>query len=288
MPFQAGELRPWAPQTRGGGITAVSPSDETGLIAPGADEGSSLIPGFTEGSPQMTGPEGPPRRYWWGVGGAIVAAIAVLVVIVALAASRIGHRGTANGTPVTTAALTPTGGATPSSAVSSPPSASASAPGSASASTTAASHQRGMAQASAIAGYLTQSGQARRGIGTAISAISSCTNIASAVTALRNAADVRTRIVTALPSADVSALPNGAAAVADLGQALRASAEADQHYAAWGQSVAGCHGHAPRNAELSAAQQSDTVATAAKQRFADEWNPIAATYGLPRQTANTI
>ncbi|HEY3086447.1 MAG TPA: hypothetical protein VGJ59_00085 [Jatrophihabitantaceae bacterium] len=139
-----------------------------------------------------------------------------------------------------------------------------------------------------IAGYLTQSGQARQGIGAAISAISRCTNIPSAVTTLENAADVRTRILAGLASADVSALPNGAAAVADLSRAMQASADADRHYAAWGQTIAGCRAQAPHNAEFVAAQQADIMATAAKQRFADEWNPIAARYGLAQQSANTI
>lgn len=280
-PRQA-ELRPWAPLTRPGGIAAATPTEATGLIGHEPDQGSSLIPGFTDG-PQGTGPPDGGRRYWWGVGGAIVAALAVITVIAVLAASRIGHRGAAPSTPVTPAA-TPTGGTSPSAAPSSSPSASTST----STSTSAADRQRGQAQASTVAGYLTQSGQARQGISAAISAIGSCRDIPSAVTALHNAAAVRSHIVTSLASTDVSALPGGAAAVADLSRAMQASADADMHYAAWGQAVTGCHGHAPQNAELAAAHRSDTAATAAKQRFADEWNPIAATYGLAHQTANTI
>jgi hypothetical protein len=278
-PDQVTEVQPRAPLARPGGVTAAAPSDETGRAAPVADEGSSLIPGFTEGPPHRTGPPEEERRYWWIV-GAVVGGLAVLAVIAVLATSRVGHRGATNATPTTTAALTSTAGGSLSSAVSSSASRSAA--------TTAVNRQRGLAQASIIDGYLTDSAQARHGISAAISAISGCTKIASAVTTLHNAAAVRMHIVGALAGADVSALPNGAATVADLSRAMRASASADQHYAAWGESVAGCHGNAPHNAELAAAQQSDTVATDAKQRFADEWNRIAAIYGLAKQSADKI
>jgi hypothetical protein len=282
-PGRVAEVQPGAPLSRPGGVTAA-PWDETGTVARQADEASTLIPGFAEGPPQGTGPPQDQRHYWW-IGGAVLAGLVVLAVIVGLAASRIGHRGAASATTaITTAVLTPTGGSSPSGAASS----SATGPGSGSASTRPANHQRGLAQASIIAGYLTASGQARQGIGAAISAISRCASISSAVATLHSAADVRSHIVTELATADVSALPNGAAAVADLGRAMRASANADRHYAAWGRDVVGCHGHAPSNPDLVAAQHSDTVATAAKQRFADEWNPIAATYGLAKQNADTI
>jgi hypothetical protein len=269
-----------------GGLTAGTPWDPAVWTPPAQDEGASLIPGLTEGPPggAMTAPPNKPGRYWWGIGAAALAGIALLVAIGVLAATRIGHRAADDHAPVTPAVLTPTGGISTSSAAS----ASASVSASGSGSTRPAGRQPGVAQASVIAGYLTLSGQARQGIGAAISAISRCTDIPSAVTTLNNAADVRTRILGGLASADVSALPNGAAAVADLSQAMQASADADRHYAAWGQAVSGCRAQAPHNAEFVAAQQADIMATAAKQRFADEWNPIAARYRLAPQSANTI
>lgn len=213
-------------------------------------------------------PEQRPHRSR-ATGGVVLSALAILVVIVVLAAVRIAHRDTAQ-TPPATRAPTSTH---PTSPVRSSPT---------------ISPQTGLAQATAIAHYLTESQQARQGIGAAISSIGTCTDIASAVTTLRNAAATRSRIVTELASTDVGSLPNGAAAVADLSQAMQTSSEADQHYAAWGSAVTGCHGHAPHNADLAAAQQADTAATRAKQRFAAAWNPIAARYGLPEQSADTI
>jgi hypothetical protein len=283
-PDQVAEVPPGTPLTRPDWVTATPP-DDTRWTAPVADDDPGLIPGLAEAPPQLTGPSEQQRRYWWHVGAAAVAALVVLAVSGVLAAIWIGHRGTADATPGISAAFTPTTVASPSGAVSASKSGSASK----SASTTTVDRQRGAAQASTIAGYLTSSRQARPGVGAAISAIRGCTNITSAVSALQNAADVRSRIVRALASADVSALPNSAgAAIADLRRAMRASADADRHYAAWGLTVAGCHGHAPHNAEFAAALQSGTAADAFKQRFADEWNPIAAMYGLAKQSANTI
>lgn len=271
--------------TRGGGVTAATPPDETPGIAPVTDdEASSLIPGLTETPPQFSGPSEQEQRYWVQVGAAVVAALAVLAVIAVLAVSRTGHRGGAHA-PAIAVALTPTSSTRPSGAAPS----SASGSGARSGSTKPPSHERAVAQASTIAGYLASSRRVRPGVGDALSAISSCTNIASAVAILHHAADVRTDIFTALASADVSALPDGAAAaLADLRRAMQSSADADRHYAAWGRTVAGCHRRAPHNAEFAAARRSGTVADAARQRFADEWNPIAVRYGLAEQNANTI
>lgn len=284
-PGQVAGMQPRAGQPHPGWVAASAPTGQMRQAAPYEDP--TLVPGFADGQSQFTGPPEEPRRYWWGLGVAVVIALALLALITVLAVNRGGHRRAADATPATTAALTPTGGTSPSGAVSSSAATSASASAS-SPSTSAADSQRGRAQASTIGRYLTDSGQARQGIGAAISAISGCTNIGSAVATLDNAADVRSRIVTELATANVSALRNGGAAVADLSRAMRASADADRHYAAWGRAVSSCHGQAPQNADFAAAQQSDSVATAAKQRFADEWNPIAATFGLAKQSADTI
>ena len=73
-------------------------------------------------------------------------------------------------------------------------------------------------------------------------------------------------------------------------QALKYSLDADQKFTAWGQAVAqaGCTGHAPHDANYTAAQGSSTSATTSKQQFVALWNPIAATYGLPTRTENTM
>jgi hypothetical protein len=153
------------------------------------------------------------------------------------------------------------------------------------ASTTAPS---GRSQAAVIASYLTQSGQMRKAITSAITSIEGCTDNAAAVAALQNAASTRTKIVDQLRTADVTALPGGAALVTDLSQAMTASAAADTHYAAWGQSVGGCTKPAPHNAEFTLAQQSDAQADTAKSTFVAAWNPVATSMGQPTQTAASI
>jgi hypothetical protein len=253
---------------------ASIPSDQTGPIAPVAtEEDYSLIPGFAEGTSQISPPAVTQHRDRWAIGGALVVCVAVLALIAVLVGTRLGHRGTASTRP----ALTPSGAVSPS----------ASGPGSGSGSGSA-NRRHALAQATVIDGYLTRSRQVRHRIGTAISAISGCTDIQSAVTTLHHAARVRSRIVTSLVNTDASALRHGATAVDDLGRAMRASARADRRYAEWGRAVIGCRGHAPHTAEFAAAQRSDAAATAAKKHFADEWNPIAARYGLPQQNENTI
>jgi hypothetical protein len=149
--------------------------------------------------------------------------------------------------------------------------------------------QNGQQQAAVIGGYLTQSAAARRGVSGAIASINGCQNVPGAVATLQSAANARTQILAALTDAQVSALPGGSGMLADLRQALQASAEADRHYAAWGATAtASCSGHAAHTPDYSAAQQSDNAATAAKQRFVQSWNRVAAQFGLSQQSASTF
>jgi hypothetical protein len=280
-PEQIAEVPPEARVTGPEWVPAAPPPQMTQWRAPAANDDPTLIPGLAEAPPQLPGRSEQERRHWWHVGAAAVAVLVVLAVIAVLAVVRIGHRGSAHAPPAVSVVFTTRGTTNPSGKTSSPASGSRS--------PSAADRQRGVAQASTIAGYLTSSRQTRPSVGAAISSIRGCANIPSSVTALQQAADVRSGIVTDLASADVSALPDGAtAAIADLRRAMRASADADRHYAAWGQTVAGCHGQAPHNAEFAAALHSGTAADTFKQRFADEWNPIAAMYGLAKQSVNTI
>ena len=77
--------------------------------------------------------------------------------------------------------------------------------------------------------------------------------------------------------------------LADLQQGLKACAAADTDYAAWGTATeTSCTGKAAPTPSYTAAQQSDAVATAAKQRFVQSWNTVAAKFGLTPQSASTI
>ena len=165
----------------------------------------------------------------------------------------------------------------------------AGAPSKASSASTHQSPQSGQQQAVAIDGYLKLSATARAGVSNAIVSIGNCQNIADAVATLSKAADTRAGILARLNDAQVSALPGGTAMLANLQQALQASATADRDYAAWGTAAAAsCNGKAAPTATYTAAQQSDTVATAAKQRFVQSWNTVASTFGLPPAAASTF
>jgi hypothetical protein len=162
-------------------------------------------------------------------------------------------------------------------------------PAEASSAATHPTPQSGQQQAVTIDGYLKLSATARAGVSDAIVAIGNCQNIADAVATLSKAADTRTAILARLPNAQVGALPGGTGMLANLQQALQASATADRDYAAWGAATASsCSGKAAPTTTYSAAQHSDTVATAAKQRFVQSWNAVAATFGLPTATASTF
>jgi hypothetical protein len=246
-----------------------------------------------------------PSEHAWGVGIAVVACFAVLAVIAVLVSHLIGHHGLADTKRAAPAAITPTRAvgqpsspssptqptsASPSSSSSARPSASRSerAPSSARRNRRAANRRQAITQASTISRYLSLSGRARHRISPAINAISGCRHIRWAVATLRYAAEVRARIAAFLPRTDVSALRRGTVARAYLGRAMRISASADRHYAAWGKAMAGCHRHARRTHQFAAAQRADGAADVAKRRFVYEWNRIAATYRLPRRNANTI
>jgi hypothetical protein len=165
----------------------------------------------------------------------------------------------------------------------------AGAPSKASSASTHQTPQSGQQQAVAIDGYLKLSATARAGVSNAIVSIGNCQNIADAVATLSKAADTRAEILARLNDAQVSALPGGTAMLANLQQALQASATADRDYAAWGTATAAsCSGKAAPTATYTAAQQSDTVATAAKQRFVQSWNTVASTFGLPPAAASTF
>jgi hypothetical protein len=195
----------------------------------------------------------------------LVASLAAIAIIAALIATHPGDHGTTLAIPGVGSSAK-----TNASHVSQPP-------------------ENGQQQATVIDRFLTQSATARDGVSNAIESIDDCRNIADAVATLSAAADARTRILAGLTDAQVTALPGGPTMLADLQQGLRASAAADTDYAAWGTTTeTSCTGKASPTTSYAAAQQSDAIATAAKQRFVQSWNAVAAQFGLTPQNASTI
>ena len=148
-----------------------------------------------------------------------------------------------------------------------------------------------LTQAQQVESIAQQSASARSNLGDAVSTITNCGDIQTAVTTLTSDASTRTSLMRVVNSLNATAIPGGPAMVADLQQALQASAASDQNYAAWGSGIAssgGCTGTAPQDTNWSSAQQTDTQATTAKNAFVSAWNPIATTLGLATFQANQL
>ena len=149
--------------------------------------------------------------------------------------------------------------------------------------TTRAPSSTALAQATAINGVVTQSAAARSNLGSAITAIESCGDIQSAITSLQSDASSRSALAQNAETFQLSGIPNGAELRSDLVTALQASASSDQSYALWGNGLlasGGCQGTAPQDSNWTAAQASDTQATAAKTAFVTVWTPVAQQFGF--------
>lgn len=141
------------------------------------------------------------------------------------------------------------------------------------------------AQAKSLDALLESSNSSRTAVIDAVASIKQCSNLAGSATALRTAASQRDDLVTKLSQLTFDKLPNHGDLVAQLTTAWKASAAADNHYAAWADQVAGtngCHnGHAANTPDQGNAASEQ--ATLAKKKAAALWNPIAQQYGLPER-----
>ncbi|WP_338703657.1 hypothetical protein V2W30_17590 [Streptomyces sp. Q6] len=145
------------------------------------------------------------------------------------------------------------------------------------------------AQAVELDKLLADSNNSRDSVVRAVASIGSCKDLPASSTNLRNAAKQRSDLVTRLSGLSVDKLPDHAALTDALTKAWQASASADNHYAAWGDQVAGkkgCHkGHARPTPERRAGDAASGTASQQKARAAKLWNQIATTYGLTQRSA---
>ncbi|EPJ39750.1 hypothetical protein STAFG_3243 [Streptomyces afghaniensis 772] len=118
----------------------------------------------------------------------------------------------------------------------------------------------------------------------AVADVKGCDNLAQAAKDLRDAAKQRNQLVTRLSGITVDKLPDHAALTTALTKAWRASASADDHYAAWADQTAGkkgCKkGQARVTGQTQAGNRASGVASAEKTKAAQLWNGIAKKYGL--------
>jgi hypothetical protein len=142
-------------------------------------------------------------------------------------------------------------------------------------------------QAVALDKLLADSGDSRASVIQAVASAKGCKNLAQAASDLRGAAKQRTELVTRLSGLSVDRLPNHAALTTALTKAWRASAAADNHYAAWADQVGGkkgCKkGQARVTGQTAAGNRESGTASQQKARAAQLWNAIAKTYGLTQR-----
>ncbi|MCX4906483.1 hypothetical protein [Streptomyces sp. NBC_00878] len=139
-------------------------------------------------------------------------------------------------------------------------------------------------QAVALDKLLADSGDSRDSVVKAVDNVRKCANLAQAATDLRDAAKQRDGLVTSLAALSVDKLPDHARLTTALNSAWKASAAADNHYAAWAGQVAGkkgCNkGQARATGQTAAGNRQSGIATTQKAKAAQLWNTIAQTYGL--------
>ncbi|WP_129308469.1 hypothetical protein [Streptomyces sp. L2] len=142
----------------------------------------------------------------------------------------------------------------------------------------------GKQQAIALDKLLADSGSSRASVIKAVADVKGCDNLSQASSDLRDAARQRGDLVTRLGKLSVDKLPDHAALTTALTKAWRASAAADNHYAAWAQQVGGkkgCHkGHARPTGQTQAGNRESGVASGQKVKASALWNTIAKKYGL--------
>jgi hypothetical protein len=144
-------------------------------------------------------------------------------------------------------------------------------------------------QAAALATLLTSSAAARTALHQAVTQVGACANLTGAVSKLHDVVNQRSSEYGRASALATSALPGGAKVKSALVAALGSSLKADQDYLAWAreQMTGGCtptSQSSAYSAAFSASQQAD----AAKQAFVQEWNPVAARYGIAQESPRDI
>ncbi|WP_251058580.1 MULTISPECIES: hypothetical protein [unclassified Streptomyces] len=135
---------------------------------------------------------------------------------------------------------------------------------------------------------LADSNDSRASVIKAVDDIKGCRNLPQAADDLRDAARQRDELVTRLQELKLDQLPDNARLSAALTKAWKASAAADNSYAAWADDVGGdkkgCKdGQAKNTGNASDGNKSSGEATRAKESAATMWNSIAAKYSLTKR-----
>jgi len=144
-------------------------------------------------------------------------------------------------------------------------------------------------QAAALSTLLTSSAAARTTLHNAVTQVGACTNLSGAVRQLQAVVNQRAGQYGQASALPTAALPGGTQVKSKLMAALGSSLTADRDYLSWArqQLTGGCtptSQSSAYNAAFTASQQADT----AKQAFVQVWNPVAARYGITRESPRDI
>ena len=270
------EADSFAPATASQPVTAGRPVAAANRLPPAnrSPLGQAVTAGepSTAGDPGGPGPEPSGRR----IRGRVLAAGAVVAVAAAVASGVALSGGSA---PAHPAAATPTPTASsPHPSLSSP-----SAAASPSAPVTAPE------QAAALGALLTSSAAARTALHNAVTQVGGCTHLPGAVSQLQAVVNRRAGQYDQASALSTGALPGGAQVKSKLLAALGSSLTADRDYLSWArqQLTGGCtptSQSSAYNAAFSASRRAD----AAKEAFVQAWNPVAARYGIARESPRDI
>ncbi|RSS37040.1 hypothetical protein EF906_24015, partial [Streptomyces sp. WAC08241] len=142
-------------------------------------------------------------------------------------------------------------------------------------------------QARELSKLLATSSDSRDTVISSVESVKQCKNLDQAAADLRGAAEQRRGLITTLQSLSVDKIPDSGRLTAALTEAWKASASADDHYAAWADQMktkSGCKDGKSRSTNhLAAANKESGTATKAKKRAAGLWNPTAEKYGLEKR-----
>jgi tRNA A-37 threonylcarbamoyl transferase component Bud32 len=144
-------------------------------------------------------------------------------------------------------------------------------------------------QAAAVSGLLSSSEATRRSLEGAVSDVRNCSSLGSAASQIQAVASQRNAEFRRASALSMGALANGAVVKSDLLAALRASRDADRDYLTWARRElrSGCRPNSQPPA-YNAAVTADSQAGSAKATFVQVWNPVAAKYGDPQESAVDI
>ena len=144
-------------------------------------------------------------------------------------------------------------------------------------------------QAAALKELLTSSAAARTALHNAVTQVGACTNLPGAVSQFQAVVNQRAGQYDRASTLPTAALPDGTQVKSKLLAALGSSLTADRDYLSWArqQLTGGCtptSQSSAYNAAFIASQRAD----AAKQAFVQVWNPVAARYGIARESPRDI